>query len=83
MVPYTKYQLREELYQNCDLPKKLAIGEMRHKLLRGVKHETAAQSLEGFIRDWFLISGCTFQQRGKGAASAIESSVQGLLLLLW
>lgn len=74
MVPYKKYQLREELYQNCDLPKKLAKGEMKHRLLRGGKHETTGQSLEGFIKDWSLISDCTFQQCGKANASAIESS---------
>lgn len=74
MVPYKKYQLGEEPYQNCDLPKKLAEEEMRHRLLRGGKHETAGQSLEGFIKNWVLISGCTFKQCGKATASAIESS---------
>ena len=74
MVPYKKYQIREELHHNCDLPKKPAKGEMKHRLLRGGKHETTGQSLEGFIKDWSLVSGCTFQQCRKATASATESS---------
>lgn len=44
---------------------------MRLRLLRG---GSTGQSLESLVKDWSLISGCTFQQWGKATASAIKNS---------
>lgn len=38
------------------------------------KHKITEQSFESVIRDWSLISGCTFHQCGKATASAIKNS---------
>lgn len=71
MVPYKKHQLREELYQNCDLPK---LKGNETQATEGEKHKTTGQSLESLVKDCSLNSGRTFQQCGKTTASAIKNS---------